>query len=72
MNIVCEVKNAGAGVKGVIVKHEVVYDGKTIASISDNFVALKGDFNKFTASVELDNCHLWILKRLRCMSFIQL
>lgn len=61
VNVVCEVKNAGTGVKGVTVKHEVVYDGKTIASVSDDFVALKGDFNEFTASVELENCHLWIL-----------
>ena len=39
VNVVCEVKNAGTGVKGVTVKHEVVYDGKTIASVSDDFVA---------------------------------
>ena len=38
VNVVCEVKNAGTGVKGVTVKHEVVYDGKTIASVSDDFV----------------------------------
>mgnify|MGYP000550511047 CR=1 FL=1 len=62
VNVVCEVKNAGTGVKGVTVKHEVVYDGKTIASVSDDFVALKGDFNEFTASVELENCHLWSLE----------
>lgn len=62
VNVLCEVRNAGAGVKKVTVKNDVMYRGRTVASVSGNFVVLKGDFNEFKSSIALENCHLWSLE----------